>query len=111
LDYDREIAIVAEPLDCKRIIGVARLIIDPDGKSGEYAVLIGDQWQGFGLGPALMSSLIEIAKEKHLEKIYGYVLANNYKMLNLCNRLGFKAEQLDDETTLRSIDLSQKTIF
>ena len=106
LDYDREIAIAAELLDSRRIIGVARLIIDPDGKSGEYAVLVGDQWQGFGLGPTLMGSLIQIAKDKHLEKIYGYVMANNYKMLNLCNRLGFKTDQVDDETTLRSIDLS-----
>jgi acetyltransferase len=106
LDYDREIAIVAELLDSRRIIGVARLIIDPDEKSGEYAVLVGDQWQGFGLGPTLMGSLIEIAKDKHLEKIYGYVMANNYKMLNLCNRLGFKADQVDDETLLRSLDLS-----
>ena len=75
LDYDREIAVVAELPDSKRIIGVARLIVDPDEKNGEYAVLIGDQWQGFGLGPKLMNSLIEIAKDKHLEKIYGYVMA------------------------------------
>jgi len=106
LDYDREIAIVAELLDNKQIIGVARLIMDPDGKSGEYAVLVGDQWQGFGLGSKLMAFLIEIAKDKHLEKIYGYVLANNYKMLNLCNRLGFKADQVDDETSLRTLDIS-----
>ncbi len=106
LDYDREIAVVAELPDCKRIIGVARLIMDPDGKSGEYAVLIGDQWQGFGLGPVFMASLIEIAKDKHLEKIYGYVMANNYKMQSLCNRLGFKACEVDDETTLRFLDIT-----
>jgi len=106
LDYDREIAIVAELPDSRVIIGVVRLIIDPDEKSGEFAVLVGDQWQGFGLGLKLMDTLIKMAKDKHLNKIYGYVMANNYKMLNLCNRLGFKTDQVDDETTLRSIDLS-----
>jgi acetyltransferase len=106
LDYDREIAIVAELPDNRRIIGVVRLIIDPDGKSGEYAVLVGDQWQGFGLGLKLMGSLIEMAKDKHLEKIYGYVMANNYKMVNLCNGIGFKAEQVDDDTLIMSLDLS-----
>ena len=74
-------------------------------KSGEYAVLIGDQWQGFGLGLKLMASLIEIAKDKHLEKIYGYVMANNYKMQNLCNRIGFKAEKVDDDTLIMSLSI------
>ena len=106
LDYDREVAIVAELPETKRIIGVARLIVDPNEKSGEYAVLIGDQLQGFGLGTKLMDSLIEIAKDKHLEKIYGYVMANNYKMLNLCNSLGFKTEEVDDETALMTLDLT-----
>ena len=97
--------LVAELPDNRRIIGVVRLIIDPDGKSGEYAVLVGDQWQGFGLGLKFMGSLIEIAKDKHLEKIYGYVMANNYKMLKLCNGLEFKAEKIDDETLMVSLDV------
>jgi acetyltransferase len=106
LDYDREIAIVAELPDSRRIIGVVRLIIDPDEKSGEYAVLVGDQWQGFGLGHKLIGSIIEMAKDKHLEKIYGYVMANNYKMLNLCNGIGFKAEKIDEDTLKMSLDVT-----
>ena len=57
LDYDREIAIVAEIPESRRIIGVARLIVDATGKSGEYAVLVGDDWQGFGVGSKLMDYL------------------------------------------------------
>ena len=106
LDYDREIAIMAENPDTKRIIGVGRLIIDADGKKGEYAALIGDQWQSLGIGSKLMDSLIKIAKEKDLDKIYGFVMSDNYKMLNLCNRLGFKSEKVDDETLLLSLTLS-----
>jgi acetyltransferase len=106
LDYDREIAIIAELPDSRRIIGVVRLIIDPYGKSGEFAVLVGDQWQGFGLGLKLMDTLIKMAKDKHLNKIYGYVMANNYKMLNLCNGIGFKAEKVDDDTLIISLGVS-----
>jgi RimJ/RimL family protein N-acetyltransferase len=47
-----------------------------------------------------------MAKDKHLEKIYGYVMANNYKMLNLCNGIGFKAEQVDDDTLKMYLDVS-----
>ena len=53
-----------------------------------------------------MDSLIEMAKDKHLKKIYGYVMANNYKMLNLCNGIGFKAEKVDDDTLIMSLDVS-----
>ena len=106
LDYDREIAIVAETQGNKQIIGVSRLILDPLGKSGEFAVLVGDQWQGFGVGFKLMDSLIKIAKDKSLERIYGFVMANNDKMLNLCSRLGFKTEIIDEETFLLSLIIS-----
>jgi len=45
LDYDREIAIVAEFQDDKRIIGVVRIIPDLAGKTGEFAIMVGDEWQ------------------------------------------------------------------
>ena len=99
LDYDREIAIAAELQDgSKKIIGAARLILEPDGKSGEYAVLVGDQWQGLGLGSILMDVLADIAKDWHLEKIFGYVIRGNFKMINTCNKKGFKIEPLDEDT-------------
>ena len=106
LDYDREIAIVAETSSSKRIIGVSRLIIDTYGKSGEYAVLVGDQWQSLGIGGKLMEYLLKIAKDKGLEKIYGYVMADNTKMVNLCDRLGFKTDTLDEETLITTLVIS-----
>jgi acetyltransferase len=106
LDYDREIAIVAETPSSKQIIGVSRIIIDSSGKNGEFAVLVGDQWQGFGIGFKLMDSMIKIAKDMKLEKIYGFVMVNNDKMVNLCDRLGFKTESIDDETILLSLVVS-----
>lgn len=78
--------------DSRRIIGVARLILDAIGKRGEYAVSVGDNPQSLRIGSKLMDYLIKIAKDKTLEKIYGYVIADNTKMMNQCNRLGFKIE-------------------
>jgi acetyltransferase len=106
LDYDREIAIAAEIQDgSKKIIGAARLIRDPDGKSGEYAVLVGDAWHGIGLGSILMDSLAEVARDWHLERIYGYVIRSNYKMINVCTRKGFKFETLDEDTVKAVLEL------
>lgn len=103
LDYDREIAIVAELQQGKKqILGAGRVIVEPDRKSGEFAVLVGDKWQGQGLGSRLMDYLIEVAKDLRLQKIFGYVMSDNHKMLELCKKKGFKLETLDDEETLKA---------
>jgi hypothetical protein len=38
-----------------------------------------------------------------VDKIYGYVSANNYKMLNMCRKKGFKVETFDEETAIASL--------
>jgi acetyltransferase len=106
LDYDREIAVVAELNDGdKPIIGAVRLILDPGCKSGEFAVLVGDELQGLGLGSKLMDLLVEIGKDMRVNKIYGYVSVNNYKMLELCKKKGFEVETFDEETAEASLFL------
>jgi acetyltransferase len=106
LDYDRQIAIVAElPQSNGQIIGAGRVIAEPDGKSGEFAVLVCDPWQGFGLGSLLTDHIISIAKEMRLPKIFAHVLSNNYKMMRLGEKKGFKMERLDEETVRLSLVL------
>ena len=59
IDYDREIALVAiqENADGDRLIGVARIIGEPDGKHGEFAVVVGDPWHGKGIGAVLLQEM------------------------------------------------------
>lgn len=98
IDYDREMAIVAELREGerKRLIGIGRLIIESDFKKGEFAVVIHDEFQGKGLGYKLVDMIIGIAQEKGLKEIYGIVLTDNTRMLNLCKRLGFHIAHLPD---------------
>jgi acetyltransferase len=106
LDYDRQIAIVAELQQSNgQIIGAGRVIAEPDGKSGEFAVLVCDPWQGFGLGSLLMDHIINVAKDMRLERIFAHVLSNNYKMIRLSEKKGFKMEMLDEETVKASLNL------
>ena len=112
IDYDREIAIVAELTEenRKRILGVGRLSIDPSGKSGELAFIIGDQWQGLGLGTKIVDYVIEIAKEMKIETIYAIMLPDNYRALNLTKKMGFKLEYLDDGTVKGILDLKEELL-
>jgi acetyltransferase len=99
IDYDREIAIVAEEKkDKRRIIGVSRLILEPGRKCGEFAVVVGDEWQGLGLGSKLVDYVIKIGKDMGLKTIGGDILSRNLKMTRLCTEKGFKIEPVDEDT-------------
>jgi acetyltransferase len=112
IDYDREIAIVAELTeeDRKRILGVGRLSFEPGGKSGELAFIIGDQWQGLGLGTKMVDYVIEIAREMGVETVYAIMLPDNYRALNLTKKMGFKLEYLSDGTVKGILDLKEEIL-
>ncbi len=98
IDYDREIALVAIDQDSaiERMLGVARIIGDPDGTEGEIAVLIGDAWQGKGIGAALMRKCLLIAEKRGFKYIHGIVLKENKNMLALARKLGFTINRGED---------------
>jgi acetyltransferase len=99
IDYDRELAVVAEIRDGqgRRVVGTGRLIVRPDLNDGEFAVIVHDDYQSKGLGYKLVDTLIGMAQEKGLEKFFGHVLCSNKKMINLVTKLGFTVENLPEE--------------
>ena len=98
LDYDREIAIVAELQNDRRMIGAVRLILDAERKNGEFAIMVSDSWHGLGLGSKLMDYIIDIAKDLKLETIYSCVSRENIKMSGLCCKKGFETKPIDENT-------------
>jgi acetyltransferase len=108
IDYDREIAIVAEKKEGnkRRMIGVARIVLEIGQKRGEFAVVVGDEWQGLGLGSKLVGYIIEIGKDMGLETIGGEILSKNLKMIRLCTKKGFNMERVDEETKKATLKLS-----
>ena len=99
LDYQRELAFIATTkLDGREVeLGVARYFTNPDGESGEFALVVADEWQRKGVGTRLMSCLIEAAREKGFRTLQGEVLANNAKMLQLMTKLGFTSRLKTEE--------------
>jgi acetyltransferase len=91
IDYDREMAFIAETKEGSRRveIGVSRLILESNKKRGEFAVVIADKYQGKGLGIKLVDMLIGVAREKGVESIYGIIMSENLNMIKLCEKLGF----------------------
>jgi RimJ/RimL family protein N-acetyltransferase len=100
LDYAKAIAFIAIEEKSGRMLGVVRLHYDPDGKAGEYAVLVRSHLKGHGLGWLLMRRIIEYAEAEGLARIHGQVLAENSTMLAMCTELGFT---IADDPTERSV--------
>jgi acetyltransferase len=102
IDYDREMAFIAETREGDRRveIGVGRLIMDPNKKRGEFAVVVTDKYQGKGLGTKLIDMLISVAEEKGLESMYGIILPENVNMIRLCEKLGFTVKRSHEEVTV-----------
>ena len=100
IDYRREMAIIGllEENGEEKMVGVGRLIMDPGRDSGEYAVVVGDPWQGLGLGEKLTDSIIGVAEDKNLSSIYATVLKDNHRMINLCRKMGFEEKERDSDT-------------
>jgi acetyltransferase len=107
IDYDREIAIVPviKEGDDEKILGVGRLTIEPDGKTGEIAFIIRDKWQGLGLGAKLVDYVIEIAAEMGIKKIIAIIMNENNRAIKLVKKMGFRFKRQNDGTVIGTLIL------
>ena len=107
IDYDREMGIVAE-IDFegrKRLIGVGRLISDPDVINAEYAVLVPDDWQHNELGYILTQYCIEIAANTGIKRVSAETTSDNKAMISVFRKLDFRVVYNDDTTVTVFKDL------
>jgi acetyltransferase len=92
IDYLREFALVADWKDANgshHILGVARLFKEPERDEAEFAILVGDAWQGKGLGTYLLKLLVGVGRASQLNRIIGHILADNKAMIEVCRKVGF----------------------
>jgi acetyltransferase len=107
IDYDREMGIVAEieVEGKKKLIGVGRLIGDPDVETTEYAVLVTDEWQHRDLGNILTQYCIEIAKNAGIKRVVAETTRDNRPMVTVFKKLDFTVNFNEDGTVTASKNL------
>jgi acetyltransferase len=97
IDYDREMAFVAQTAD-REIIGVGRMSKIHGTREAEVAVLVSDSWQGRGVGRELLSRLLVVGADEKLERLTADILPDNRGVMRICEKLGFSLKHsLDDE--------------
>jgi acetyltransferase len=113
LDYDREMALVAihREGDRSRIMGVSRYYLDVETGDAEFAIVVGDKWQGHGLGYHLMERLIHVARQRGVKRLIGVVLRENETMLRLMRELGFQIQPCTETAAVEVVlDLQPSTV-
>jgi acetyltransferase len=95
LDYDRELALVALHPRRDEFIAVGRYAPNADGRTAEFALTVADDWQGKGLGSALLERLCGAARAAGYEALYGHILPDNIDMLQVAQRMGFAEASRD----------------
>ncbi|HEX2414491.1 MAG TPA: GNAT family N-acetyltransferase [Thermoleophilaceae bacterium] len=89
VDHHDHEALVAQEPDTGAGIGVARFIrIPEEPDKAEFAVAVADDWQGRGVGGALLARLSDRARAEGVRRFSAVILADNRPMLELLDDLG-----------------------
>ncbi len=107
LDYDRELAFVAQetlggklPDADAPILGVGRLVTDADRHVAEFAILVEDAWQGRGLGLEIATHCMNVARDWGVQRIVAETRVDEPRMRGILDALGFAMHEPDHEGTL-----------
>jgi acetyltransferase len=116
IDYDREMALVAERTDPKtgecEIMGVSRLSRHGAvAGEAEFSVLVSDRFQRRGLGTLLVGRLLEVGRAEGLRRIIAEILLDNHPMQRITERLGFRLRRdMEDMVVKAELDLYQRAL-
>jgi RimJ/RimL family protein N-acetyltransferase len=92
VDYQQRFAIIAlatDPDDVQRVVAVGRFdLVEPD--VAEPAIVVRDDYQGTGLGRAILERMLELARGRGINTFSAEILAENEKMLQLLRDNGME---------------------
>ena len=97
-------ALVAVDADGE-IRGEARLHADAVTNAAEFGVAVDPAFTGQGIGRRLMQRLLDDARRRGLDEIWGDVLAHNDTMLDFVKALGAERHPLADEPGVIRVSL------
>ena len=69
----------------------------------EFAVVVADEWQGYGIASLLLKILAEYAKSVGIKQIKGFILRNNSNMYIVAKDLGLKIEKYTEDPKLYKV--------
>ncbi len=89
--------VALDPEDPREIIAVVRYARAPGDERAEYAALVEDRWQGYGVGAGLTRRLIDEARDNGVLCFYALVMGQNKRMLNVFRHLGLPERERSED--------------
>jgi acetyltransferase len=68
----------------------------------DFAIVVADPFQQRGLGGELLRRMLEVAKAEKLSRLKGEFLADNSVARGMCEKLGFRLEEIPDKGVVRA---------
>ena len=78
-----------------RIVGYGEIMKSPDMRDGELKIYIHGDYQGAGLGTAMMIMLVHEATTEQLHSIHLKVDSSNTNAIHLFRKSGFREEKVE----------------
>lgn len=107
IDYGRHMALVCTVKTAddgtEQIVGEARYVINPDGTSCEFGVVVADDWRKSGIAGLLMQALFRAARAQGLRRMESTVLHTNAPMLRFARAPGFEVRPVSSDLTTMEI--------
>jgi GNAT superfamily N-acetyltransferase len=111
VDHDHHEALVAVDPVSEEIVGVARYVrmpAQPDRAEASVAVI--DDWQGRGLGTALLERLVGRARDMGVSRFVAFTQADNRRAVEVMSQLGPTTSSLRGELVELDIELPKHGI-
>ena len=106
VDHRDHEALIAIEESSREMVGVARFIrMAPGGTVAEPAITVVDDWQGRGVGTALLRALLGRAIEEGIARFEAPVLASNIEAIRVLETLGHTTRRREGPEVQLSIDL------
>lgn len=111
VDYCTHLALVVigfDPEGNEHMVAESRYVIDPDGRSAEFALMVDERWQRRRIGSALVKALGHAAAAAGVVHLRGEVMRENVAMLALMKHCRFRHES--DDAVPRVVQVASRPL-
>ncbi|SHO52718.1 bifunctional acetyl-CoA hydrolase/transferase family protein/GNAT family N-acetyltransferase [Desulfopila aestuarii] len=93
IDYIRELTLIAlvGETGFEKVIAIGEYLLEADTNLAEVAFSVATDYQGMGLGKALLKKLAQAARDNGVAGLLAYTVPTNKAMINLFKSLPYKA--------------------
>jgi len=111
VDHDSHEALVALEPQSEEIVGVARYVRMPEQpERAEASVAVVDDWQGRGLGRALLERLVTRARDTGVSRFVAFTQADNRRAVEVMSHLGPTTSSMRGDLVELDIELPKHGI-